>query len=274
MLHASIANNSVMWFSPARDEKGSMAHMFPGPQLPLHLHQLHNPQQDLSHLISFHRLSHILPKIWVSLEHLRHLISLSYLSHLEVPLSGYLNQVQLIIWFLIILSLHTILLFLILLIYTANGAPLAVTQSGNIILTFDPSGRITLSSVFSIPELTMQLLTVGKIIDCNCNILFTPTSCIIQDYTSRKIGTWRNVNGLYQLEYIHLPLLPHPTMSLSVTSDLWHRRLGYLFSIKLKTLSNTSVLEIFIFLAQIIVKFVILQILIYKLLCLLLPVIT
>ena len=82
-------------------------------------------------------------------------------------------------------------------IYTANGVPLAVTQSGNIILTFNPSGRITLSSVFCTPELTMQLLTVGKIIDCNCNILFTPTSCIVQDHTGRKIGTGRKVNDLH-----------------------------------------------------------------------------
>ena len=34
-------------------------------------------------------------------------------------------------------------------IYTANNALLVATQSGNITLTFDPLGRLTLSSVFA-----------------------------------------------------------------------------------------------------------------------------
>ena len=74
----------------------------------------------------------------------------------------------------------------------------------------------------------MKLLSVGKLIDYNRNVLFTPTACIIQDHTGRTIGTGRKVNGLYQLESLHLSSSPHPVVSLSVTSDLWHRRLGYL----------------------------------------------
>ena len=64
-------------------------------------------------------------------------------------------------------------------IYTANGPPFADSQSGNIIPTSNLSGRLTLSSIFCIPKITMQLLSIGKITDCNCNILFTPTSCIV-----------------------------------------------------------------------------------------------
>ena len=72
--------------------------------------------------------------------------------------------------------------------HTVNGTPLAATHSRNITPTFDHSGRLTLSYVFFSPKLTMQLLFVGKITNCNCNILFTPT-CIVQDFTGRKIGT-------------------------------------------------------------------------------------
>jgi len=68
-------------------------------------------------------------------------------------------------------------------IYTANGSPLAVTQSGNITPTFDLSGKLTLPSVFCITKLTMKLLSLGKLIDCDCNILFIPTSCIVKDHT-------------------------------------------------------------------------------------------
>jgi len=63
-------------------------------------------------------------------------------------------------------------------IYSANGSPLAVTQSGNITPTSNSSGRLTLP-VFCIPKLIMKLLYVIKLTDYNCNVLFTPTSCII-----------------------------------------------------------------------------------------------
>jgi len=104
-----------------------------------------------------------------------------------------------------------------------------------------------LSSVFGIPKLIMQLLSVEKITDCTYNILFIPTSYIVQDHTGRKIQTGRKVNDLYQLEYLYLPSSPHPAMSLSVTSDLWHRRLGHSSSSRLKTLSVSGMLGSFQF---------------------------
>jgi len=104
-------------------------------------------------------------------------------------------------------------------IYIAHSTPLAATQSDNITLTFDSSGRLILSSALRILKLTMQLISVEKITD-NCNILFTPTSCIFQDYTGRKNGISHKVNDLYQLEYLHIPSSPHPAVSLSVPSDL------------------------------------------------------
>jgi len=88
----------------------------------------------------------------------------------------------------------------------------------------------------------MQLLFVGKITDCNCNILFTHTSCIVQEHTGRKIGTEHKINDLYQLEYLHLPSSPHSVVSLLVTFDLWHRQLGHLSSSRLKTLSDFDML--------------------------------
>lgn len=62
--------------------------------------------------------------------------------------------------------------------YTANGA-LAITQSDNSTPTSDPSSKLTLPCAFCIPKLTMQLLSAGKIIHCNCYILFSPSSCIV-----------------------------------------------------------------------------------------------
>ena len=96
-------------------------------------------------------------------------------------------------------------------------------------------------SVFCIPKLTMKLLFVDKLTDYNCIVLFTLTSCIVQDHT-RTIGTGRKVNDLYQLESLYLSSSPHPVVSLSVTSNLWHRQLGHLSTSRLKTLSDSGVL--------------------------------
>ena len=72
--------------------------------------------------------------------------------------------------------------------YTASGTPLAAVKSASITVISNKSSRLTLSSVFCIPKLIMQLLSVGKITDCNYNILFTSTSYIVQNHTGQKIG--------------------------------------------------------------------------------------
>jgi len=144
-------------------------------------------------------------------------------------------------------------------IYTANGSPLVVTHSGNITPTYSPLlDKLTLPSVFCIPKLTMKLLSVGKLTDYDSNVLFTLTSSIVQDHTGRTIGTGRKVNGLYQLESLHLSSSPHLAASFSVTFDIWHRQLGHLSTSRLKTLSD-SCWKNFSLLAQIIVKVVVLQ---------------
>ena len=61
------------------------------------------------------------------------------------------------------------------------------------------------------------------------------------------VGIGRKVNGLYLLEYLHLSSSPHPAASFSVTSDLWHHRLGHLSTSRLKTLSDFGVLGKFQF---------------------------
>ena len=105
-------------------------------------------------------------------------------------------------------------------IYTTNSSPLTVTQSGNITPTSDPLGRLTMPPVFCIPKLIIKLLFVGKLTNYNCIVLFTSTSCIVQDHIRRTIETGCKVNGLYQLESLHLSSSPHPVVILSVTSNL------------------------------------------------------
>ena len=60
-----------------------------------------------------------------------------------------------------------------------NGTPLAVTQCDDTIPSLDPFGCFTLSSMFHIPQFFMQLLSVEKFSNIGCNVLFSPTSCVV-----------------------------------------------------------------------------------------------
>lgn len=84
----------------------------------------------------------------------------------------------------------------------------------------------------------MRLIFVGQITNLTCYVSFGHTSCVVQDHTEQKIGAGRKAHGLYQLEYLHLPL----PQFLSATSKLWHRRLGHPSEARSRTLSNYSVL--------------------------------
>jgi len=72
--------------------------------------------------------------------------------------------------------------------YTTNGTPLVVTQYGKSywvqilqVISHSPLCFISLSFL-------MQLLSVGKITNTGCNVLFTPTSCVVQDSTGLRLG--------------------------------------------------------------------------------------
>jgi len=189
-FNARFANNLATWFLPVLNEKGSMVYQPSGPQLLLlRLHQLRSYPPAFYYLISSHRLPHILLKILVSLERLRLLISLQYLPSLEIySLDIWLTCLsQYDLWSFCPDKLFSYFWFN-LYIYTSNGSSLTVAQSDNITLISDLSGRLTLPFVFCIPKLTLKLLSVGKPIDYNYNVLFTPTSCIVQDHTGERLG--------------------------------------------------------------------------------------
>ena len=72
----------------------------------------------------------------------------------------------------------------------------------------------------------MKLLSVGKLIDYDCIILFTPTSYIVQDHIGRMIGTGCKVSGLYQLECN--PLFPDIRITVSVRDTTYNIDLTFL----------------------------------------------
>src|SRR3954470_4718975 len=101
--------------------------------------------------------------------------------------------------------------------------------------------------VLCIPNLAMRLISISQITNLNCYVSFGPTSCVVQDHTGRKIGAGRKEHGLYVLEYLHLPLSAFPAISLSATSELWHRRLGHPSESRLRHLFKNVALGKFSF---------------------------
>lgn len=131
-------------------------------------------------------------------------------------------------------------------VHTADGTPLRVSQCGTITPQSYPSGRFTLSPVLHISQLSMNLASVGRLTDCGFDVLFTSSSCFVQDpHSGQRIGTGRRVGGLYHLEHLHLPPSAIPSRPscgfVFSVADLWHRRLGHISGPRLRTLFQSGV---------------------------------
>ncbi|CAH9128545.1 unnamed protein product [Cuscuta epithymum] len=103
-----------------------------------------------------------------------------------------------------------------------NGESIPVHAVGSLYL---PNG-IRLERVLYIPKFQCNLLSVSRLTsDLNCTLTFFPDFCIFQDVPSRKlIGVGKSRDGLYYLEPLRSERV---AMSVSITSDLWHQRLGH-----------------------------------------------
>ena len=58
-------------------------------------------------------------------------------------------------------------------VHTVDGQKLTITATGDII------HPLPLTNVFLSPHLTTNLLSVGQLIDDNCNVSFSRSSCIV-----------------------------------------------------------------------------------------------
>ncbi|CAH9144815.1 unnamed protein product [Cuscuta epithymum] len=114
-----------------------------------------------------------------------------------------------------------------------NGESIPFHAVGSLYL---PNG-FHLERVLYIPKFQCNLLSVSRLTsDLNCTFTFFPDFCILQDVPSRKlIGVGKFRNGLY---YLECPKSEAVAMSVSVTSNLWHQRLGHASDGKLHHISS------------------------------------
>ena len=66
-------------------------------------------------------------------------------------------------------------------VQTADGTPCSITHQGSL-----SNSHFSVPHVSLVPQLSMNLLSVGQITDQNCFIGFDDSSCFIQD---RRNGT-------------------------------------------------------------------------------------
>jgi hypothetical protein len=132
-------------------------------------------------------------------------------------------------------------------VQTADGTLCHVTHKGSL---SDPN--FTVSNIFFVPKLSMDLLSVGQITDHNCFVGFDDSSCFVQDrHTRDVIGTGRRRKSsprLYILDTLRLPshhiTTTHVLAASGPTTSFaqWHHCLGHLCGSRLSTLIKSGCL--------------------------------
>jgi hypothetical protein len=126
-------------------------------------------------------------------------------------------------------------------IQTANGSSLPIAAVG------DASSALT--NVFLAPQLSTNLISVGQLVENNCDVKFSGDGCVVQDQvTGEPIAKGPKVGRLFPL------FLPVPAFSpvsfitsfacntVSDPSMVWHRRLGHPNTQILSHVLNSSLL--------------------------------
>uniref|UniRef100_M1BMX3 GAG-pre-integrase domain-containing protein n=1 Tax=Solanum tuberosum TaxID=4113 RepID=M1BMX3_SOLTU len=118
-------------------------------------------------------------------------------------------------------------------IQVANGSNLPITKVGDITETF--------KNVFVSPKLSTSLISVGQLVDNNCDVNFSRNGCLVQDQVSGTIiAKGPKVGRLFPIHFSIPRVLA--LASTTTKNEVWHKRLGHPNSIVLSHLSNSGLL--------------------------------
>jgi hypothetical protein len=133
-----------------------------------------------------------------------------------------------------------------------DGASVQIADDTSCHVTYKGSlcnSQFSVSDISLVPQLSMDLLSVGQITDQNCFVGFDSSSCFIQDRQSGTvIGTGRrrrDSSRLYVLDSLHLPsaYIAHvSSAAYTISFAQWHQRLGHLCGSRLSSLVNRGCL--------------------------------
>ena len=129
-------------------------------------------------------------------------------------------------------------------VLTADGTPMPLTCVGSVV-----TPHLSLSSVYHVLNLFMNLVSIGQLCDVGYLVLFSSTFWHVQDLQSQKlIGTGCRQGGLYILDKLTVPVVAASSVDLSsfhLSSSsssfyLWHSRLGHISADRKSTRLNSS----------------------------------
>jgi hypothetical protein len=124
-------------------------------------------------------------------------------------------------------------------IYTANGSHLDVSHIGSV-----STHQLSMSDTYLVPNLSLNLLSVGQLCELGLELHFSKRGCDVQDPQTRQlIGTARKIGRLFELSSLHLPptvFAATTSRSPSATLSLWHSRLGHASVSRIRSLATSG----------------------------------
>jgi hypothetical protein len=86
-------------------------------------------------------------------------------------------------------------------IHTANGTQMTITHTGHVTTPI-----LSLPETYHIPNLTLNLISVGQLCEKELTVFFSSSSVQVQDsQTGQILRTGRKVGRLFELASLHLP---------------------------------------------------------------------
>jgi hypothetical protein len=125
-------------------------------------------------------------------------------------------------------------------ITTANGSAMTVSHVGSI-----STPNLSVSDVFCVPKLHLNLLSVGQLTELGLNLFFSSRGCLVQDSrTGQIVGTARKVGRLFELTSLHFPSssVSASVIAASASIELWHSHLGHVSLPRIQTLVSRGLL--------------------------------
>jgi hypothetical protein len=126
-------------------------------------------------------------------------------------------------------------------ITTADGSAMTVSHVGSI-----STSNLSISDVFCVPKLHLNLLSVGQLTELGLNLFFSSRGCLVQDSrTGQIVGSARKVGQLFELTSLHFPSssVSAPVIAASASIELWHSRLGHVSLPRIQTLVSRGLLS-------------------------------
>uniref|UniRef100_A0A2N9EL95 Reverse transcriptase Ty1/copia-type domain-containing protein n=1 Tax=Fagus sylvatica TaxID=28930 RepID=A0A2N9EL95_FAGSY len=105
-------------------------------------------------------------------------------------------------------------------ITTADGSAMTVSHVGSI-----STPNLSISDVFCVPKLHLNLLSVGQLTKLGLNLFFSSRGCLVQDSrTGQIVGSARKVGRLFELTSLHFPSssVSAPVIAAFASIELWH----------------------------------------------------